>query len=240
MRLLVLSPPREDVPNSSLAHYLSLMVERYGAPGSGFLLRDGRLDVDAVLAALRASEASGEPVALLGTSFAFVHVFDALTERGLGFALPPGSRVMDTGGFKGRSREVSRTELFGMLRDAFGVPRDHCVNMYGLTEHSTQFLDAALRNHVRSIAAPRYKTVPPWARTRVLDPETLDDVPPGEMGLLCHYDLANRASALAVLTEDIGYALGDGFELVGRAHGAEARGCSIAIDELLSANGTER
>ncbi|HLH26914.1 MAG TPA: alcohol dehydrogenase catalytic domain-containing protein [Chloroflexota bacterium] len=235
MRLLVLSLPREDMPNSSLAHYLSLMVERYGAPGSGFLLRDGRLDLDAVLAALRASEASGEPVAVLGTSFAFVHVYDALSERGLRFALPPGSRIMDTGGFKGRSREVSRTELFGMLRDAFGVPRDYCVNMYGLTEHSTQFLDAVLRNHLRGVVAPRYKTVPPWARTRVLDPETLTDVPPGEMGLLCHYDLANRASALAVLTEDIGYALGEGFELVGRARGAEARGCSIAIDELLSA-----
>jgi hypothetical protein len=236
MRLLVLSPPREEMPNSSLAHYLSLMVERYGAPGSGFLLRDGRLDVDAVITALRASEASGEPVALLGTSFAFVHIFDALSERGVRFTLPPGSRVMDTGGFKGRSREVSRTELFGMLRDAFGVPRDYCVNMYGLTEHSTQFLDAVLRNHVRGVAAPRYKTVPPWARTRVLDPDNLDDVPPGEMGLLCHYDLANRASVLAVLTEDLGYALGDGFELVGRASGAEARGCSIAIDELLSAN----
>jgi hypothetical protein len=236
MRLLVLSPPREEMPNSSLAHYLSLMVERYGAPGSGFLLRDGRLDVDAVVAALHASEASGEPVALLGTSFAFVHVYDDLTARGIHYALPPGSRIMDTGGFKGRSREVSRTELFGMLREAFAVPRDYCVNMYGLTEHSTQFLDAVLRNHLRGVVAPRYKTVPPWARTRVLDPDTLDDVPPGEMGLLCHYDLANRASVLAVLTEDIGYALGEGFELVGRARGAEARGCSIAIDELLSAN----
>jgi alcohol dehydrogenase, propanol-preferring len=235
MRLLVLSPPREDLPNSSLAHYLSLMVERYGAPGSGFLLRDGRLDLDAVADALRESEASGTPVVLLGTSFAFVHVYDDLTTRGVTFALPPGSRIMDTGGFKGRSREVSRTELFGMLREAFGVPREYCVNMYGLTEHSTQFLDAALRNHLAGRVAPRYKTVPPWARTRVLDPETLEELPPGEMGLLCHYDLANRGSVLAVLTEDIGYALGDGFELVGRAHGAEARGCSIAIDELLSA-----
>jgi hypothetical protein len=236
MRLLVLSPPREDLPNSSLAHYLSLMVERYGAPGSGFLLRDGRLDLEAVTAALRESEATGLPVALLGTSFAFVHVYDDLTTQGLHFTLPPGSRVMDTGGFKGRSREVSRTELYGMLREAFGVPREYCVNMYGLTEHSTQFLDAALRNHLAGVTAPRYKTVPPWARTRVLDPDTLEELPPGEMGLLCHYDLANRGSVLAVLTEDIGYALGEGFELVGRARGAEARGCSIAIDELLSAN----
>ncbi len=239
MRLLVLSPPRAAMPNSSLAHYLSLMVERYGAPGSAFLFQEGRLDLEALCAMLRECEAQGEPVALLGTSFAFVHVLDDLAARGLRFALPPGSRVMDTGGFKGRSREVSRTELYSMLREAFGVPREYCVNMYGLTEHSTQFLDATLRNHLAGKVAPRYKTVPPWARTRILDPETLADVPPGEIGLLCHYDLANRASVLAVLTEDLGYALGEGFELLGRARGAEARGCSIAIDELLSATREE-
>ncbi len=235
MPLLVLSPPREELPHSSLAHYLSLMVERYGAPGSAFLLRQGRLDFDTVAAALRAYEASGEAVVLLGTSFAFVHFFDACAERGVRFHLPSESRIMDTGGFKGQSREISRTELYGLVRDLLGVPRDYCVNMYGLTEHSTQFLDAVLRNRVRGVAAPRYKTVPPWAHTRVLDPETLEEVPAGEIGLLCHHDLANRASVQAVLTEDLGYALGEGFELLGRARGAEARGCSIAIDELLSA-----
>jgi propanol-preferring alcohol dehydrogenase len=234
MRLLVLSPPRQELPNSSLAHYLSRMVECYGSPGSGFLLRDGQLDSSAIIAALEASQASGEPVALLGTSFAFVHLLDHFATLGVRFALPPGSRVMDTGGFKGRSREVSRQELHGLLRETLGVPREFCVNMYGLTEHSTQFLDAVLRNHLAGVQAPRYKAVPPWARTRVVDPETLVEVPRGEMGLLCHYDLANRASVLAVLSEDIGYALGEGFELVGRASGTEARGCSIAIDELLS------
>src|SRR3712207_9551623 len=78
-----------------------------------------------------------------------------------------------------RSTLFPYTTLFRSL----GVPREYCVNMYGLTEHSTQFLDASLRNHVRGIVAPRYKAVPPWARTRVLDPETLDELPPGEIGL---------------------------------------------------------
>jgi hypothetical protein len=112
--------------------------------------------------------------------------------------------------------------------------------MYGLTEHSTQFLDAVLRNRSRGQAAPRYKTVPPWARTRVLDPETLEELPAGEIGLLCHHDLANLSSVGVVLTEDLGYALSEGFELLGRAQGAEARGCSIAIDELLSATRGEK
>src|SRR5205823_1296083 len=112
---------------------------------------------------------------------------------------------------------------------------DHLVNMYGMTEHSTQFLDAVLRNRVRGHQAPRYKTVPPWTRSLVLDPDTLEPLRRGELGPLCHYDLANRASVLAVLSEDIGYEVGEGFELVGRAQGTEARGCSIAVDELISA-----
>jgi hypothetical protein len=107
--------------------------------------------------------------------------------------------------------------------------------MYGMTEHGTQFLDGVLRDTVRRTVGPRFKVVPPWARTLVVDPETLVERPPGERGLLLHVDLINRASALAVLTEDVGHTVGEGFEVLGRAEGSEARGCSIALDELLSA-----
>jgi hypothetical protein len=79
--------------------------------------------------------------------------------------------------------------------------------------------------------------VPPWARTLVVDPETLQEVPRGERGLLLHFDLVNRASVLAVLSEDVGRGVGDGFELFGRASASEARGCSIALDELIEAVG---
>jgi hypothetical protein len=114
--------------------------------------------------------------------------------------------------------------------------------MYGMTEHGTQFLDNTLRE---SVAAPprnghpgssgAFKVVPPWARTLVVDPETLEEVPHGQRGLLLHFDLVNRASVLAVLSEDVGRAVGDGFELHGRASASEARGCSIALDELIEA-----
>ncbi len=142
---------------------------------------------------------------------------------------------MDTGGFKGQSREITRQELYGMAREFLGIPREFCVNMYGMTEHSTQFIDSTICDRARGITGPRHKIVPPWARTRVVDCETLEPLPDGEAGLLLHYDLGNRNSVLAVLSEDMGYALGGGFELLGRAKGAEARGCSIAADELLEA-----
>src|SRR6185437_6980428 len=141
------------------------------------------------------------------------------------------------GGVKGRSREISREELSEAIATRLGVPPNYQVNMYGLTELSTQFIDANLRRRCAGLSPERLKTVPPWARTRVLDPETLEELPCGEVGVLCHTDLANRGSVCTILTEDLGVWRGDGFEILGRVQGTQARGCSIAMDELLSATG---
>ena len=243
MRLLVVFPPRHELPHSSLAHWLSLQVESFGTDGSGwFVSNTSGLEAPALVAALRQAETSGEPVGVLAASFGLVHVLEHCLEADLRFALPPGSRVMDTGGYKGRSREYAKAELYGLVTERLGVPPSHIVNMYGMTEHGTQFLDAVLRRSLEAPDAPfeRFKAVPPWARTRVVDPETLAERPSGERGLLLHVDLINRASVVAVLSEDVGQVVGDGFEVLGRAHGAEARGCSIALDELIEAVGGER
>jgi hypothetical protein len=235
VQLLVLFPPRHELPNSSLAHWLTLMVERFGAPGSAWLVGNAAgLDALGLIDRLRQTT---EPVGLLAASFGLVHFLEHCQQTGQRLAMPPGSRVMDTGGYKGRSREYPKAELYGMVTDLLGVPPTHIVNMYGMTEHGTQFLDGVLRNHHHQpeTDADRYKVVPPWARTLVVDPETLAEKPPGERGLLLHVDLINRSSALAVLSEDVGHTLGEGFEVLGRAQGSEARGCSIALDELLAA-----
>ena len=142
---------------------------------------------------------------------------------------------MDTGGFKGQSRELTREELYGLFTEYFGVPDTHCVNMYGMSEFSSQFLDNTLRNVHQGRKAPLAKENPPWTRTLVVDPETLEPVPHGRRGLLLHYDLANRNSVVAILTEDVGLAGEAGFLLLGRAQGSEVRGCSVAIDEMLLA-----
>ena len=183
----------------------------------------------------RRCETSGQPICLLGTSFAFVHALDALVAGHQKFALPPGSRIMDTGGFKGQSRELTREELYGLCTEYCGVPATHCVNMYGMSEFSSQFLDNTLCNAYRGWQAPLAKDNPPWTRTLVVDPETLEPVPRGQRGLLLHYDLANRNSVVAILTEDIGVEVDGGFLLLGRAQGSEVRGCSVAIDEMLLA-----
>ena len=136
---------------------------------------------------------------------------------------------METGGFKGRSRELPRDELYRRLHRALGVPPDRIVNQYGMTELGSQFYDSVLRFSGTS----RRKLGPPWARVRLIDPESGDEAADGEIGILTVFDLANTGSLLAIQSADLGRALGEGFQVVGREPGAEARGCSIAADEML-------
>jgi len=89
--------------------------------------------------------------------------------------------------------------------------------------------------------APRRKVAPPWTRVQVVDPATGAPRKPGEPGLLRIHDLANTGSVAAVETADLGRLRGpepgDGFEVLGRAPGAETRGCSVAADEMLGGTG---
>ncbi|MCA9736341.1 MAG: hypothetical protein KC645_01830, partial [Gemmatimonadetes bacterium] len=142
---------------------------------------------------------------------------------------PAGSRLMETGGFKGRRAAVSRDALRAAVEDRLGIPATHIVAEYGMTELLSQFYDPVLRTGgaVRGVFQG-----PPWVRTRVLDPDTLREQPAGVTGVLAHHDLANLHSVSAVLTEDLGVARADGFELLGRATGAELRGCSLTFEEI--------
>jgi hypothetical protein len=178
---------------------------------------------------LAEAERTNEPVALLGASYSFVHLMDALQQRGQSFALPKGSRLLDTGGFKGQSRELPIEDFYRDLSATFGIARTECINMYGMTELSTQFYD----NGNETI--PSVKSGPHWIRSRPVDPLTGEEVKHGERGILAHCDLANFNSVTTILTEDVGVATEEGFLLLGRARGAEAKGCSLAMDTFLQA-----
>lgn len=97
-----------------------------------------------------------------------------------------------------------------------------------MSELSSQAYD--LKLVVPDMAEPAREGVfhfPPWARARIVSPETGREVADGETGLIRVFDLANLHSVLAVQTEDIGIRRGDGFELLGRAAVSEPRGCSL-------------
>jgi hypothetical protein len=227
IRMGILFPDEAALPNSSLAHYLALALREFGTRDSRCLMGEKGLDVDALLDLVDGAADAGEPVALLGASYAFVHLADALRERGRSVALPPGSRVLDTGGFKGQSRELDADDFYRMLSASLGIERAQCVNMYGMTELSTQFYDDG------NARVPSLKSGPHWIRSRVVDPLTGADMPAGERGILVHCDLANYNAVTTILTEDVGIAQRDGFLLLGRAQGAQAAGCSLAVEDFL-------
>ncbi|MCI0432475.1 MAG: long-chain fatty acid--CoA ligase [Gemmatimonadetes bacterium] len=239
LRMLSLVPGPDEMPDSSLAHMIDIILRTLGVEGSGcFASVERGLDSRALRSALQRTADSGRPVCLLGTSLSFVHLLDDLQAQRVSIALPAGSRLMDTGGFKGSGRVYDERELRDRYAAQLGIAPTHCVNEYGMTELCTQFYDSALRDVVlHGEAGPARKRVPAGARTRIVNPETLEPVRPGENGLLQHFDLANLGSVLAIQTEDMGVQVGDGFRLLGRAPGATPRGCSIAMDELLQSVG---
>lgn len=240
IRVLVLGPTARWFPHSSLGHMATRILERWGAPGSDAFWTEEGPRLDALAAALELAEQEGTPVCLLATAFGMVHLLDYLAERDRRFRLPPGSRIMDTGGYKGRSRVVPKETLYALYGERLGVPLTHVINEYGMTELSSQFYDTVLVDHLRAVGDPsvpaRRKLPPPWVRTLVVDPETLEPLPPGREGLLRHVDLANLHTVLAIQTDDLGVQRDGGFEVLGRAAGAEPRGCSLMAEEWIVRN----
>lgn len=234
IRILSLVPPATDVRDSSLSFMIAAIMEEFGDPESESLVRATGLDVNGFLDAARHATRQSTPVFIPGTSFAFVHLLDALKRDGTRLELPLGSRVMDTGGFKGRSREVPRMELYAAIRDTLGIPFASIINEYGMTEMSSQFYDG-VAGSAGGTDEPRLHIGPGWVRAAAVDPETLSPLPAGQVGILRHHDLANLYSVAPLQTSDLGRVLPDGrIELMGRVTGAEPRGCSIAMDELLA------
>ncbi|MBM3458040.1 MAG: hypothetical protein FJX77_05860, partial [Armatimonadetes bacterium] len=239
IRVLAAGPTDRFFPHSSLGHMYGRILDRFGTSGSGIFWRADGPRFPCLASALAKAEREKEPVLLLGTAFGFVLLLDWLAAEGKRFTLPPGSRLVDTGGYKGRSREVPREELYSLYTERLGIPNTHLVNEYGMTELGSQFYDTNLKELAAGLPIrPRAKSVPPWVRVQVVDPETLQPwETPGEgwgrVGLLRIVDLANLHSVIAIQTDDLGQASGSRFQILGRAGGAEARGCSLAAEELL-------
>lgn len=213
-----------DHPSSSLGTMVRWAIEALGGPGSGWVSPDAGRE----LAALT------EPVLLVGTALGLLATLESAPE----LRLPEGSAIMETGGFKGQRTEVTRRDLFALYARA-GVPASRVVGEYGMAELSSQWYDGVVGSADPDPDARVYFPAP-WARTRVVDPVSLDDVGYGQEGLLLHFDPLNRGSMAAILTQDVGVRCAwdpnpiargparDGFRYVGRAVGAALKGCSTA------------
>jgi hypothetical protein len=169
-------------------------------------------DLDAPGLSARVAAAS-EPLFVASTAF-------ALTEwlRSSPPTLPPGSVLMVTGGFKGRSTEVPAAELYAEVRRTLAPAR--LVEEYGMTELSSQLWGGPGLTYLP----------PPWLRVIAVAPDGTP-VPLGEAGQLRFYDLCNLDSTLAIETMDLGRVRPDGVELLGRLQDTEPRGCSLTVEE---------
>jgi hypothetical protein len=245
-RLICLTPPPSQAPHSSLVHMFETVRSRACESADrsffGMVGADGSwtLDFDAVTSALKSAIGNRQSAMLLGTAFSFVHLLDFFAEHNLRFQFPPGSRVMETGGYKSRSRTMPKEELHALITERLGIPAENIICEYGMSELSSQAYDCVASGEWRvarngsschASHVTHYFHFPSWARVRIISPETGREVADGETGLIRVFDLANVFSVMAVQTEDLGVRRGDGFELIGRAQFAEPRGCSLMMLE---------
>jgi hypothetical protein len=233
--LIILTPSSSAAPHSSLAYMFDTVRQRCGAPATVFCGRIDsagiwQIDLEAVRAALRTAVEQDQPVLLLGTAFSFVDLLDRLAALSQTWSLPVGSRALETGGYKNRSRALPKSELYALIGQRLGLPTSHVVSEYGMCELSSQAYDGTVPGPMAALPSTHEERVfrfPPWARVQVVSPETGREVGEGELGLIKVVDLANIRSVMAVLTADLGERRGDGFILRGRAEPTEPRGCSL-------------
>lgn len=233
--MMVLTPSPREAPHSSLSHMMGMVLQEFGAEDSGFYVEGGQLLIEKLVRDLCEAQWAHQPVFLLGTAFAFVHLFDHLAQQNLKLEMAEGSRAMETGGFKGRSREMPKVELYGLFERFLGIPAARVVNEYGMTELGSQFYDESLRLGRQT----DQKTPPPWARVLIIDPNTGREAADNERGLIRVIDLANLWSMMCVQTEDLGISRANTsrsglleFEVLGRAASAEVRGCSLNAENF--------
>lgn len=210
--IVALLPSYLESGDSSLVHMTKELIGRSKYAESDFYLDDFQ-KLDKCLEGLAKQNI---PTIFIGVSYAlldFSEKFGPLKNKNL--------VVMETGGMKGRKKEILRAELHGLLKKRLGVTAIH--SEYGMTE---------LLSQAYSSSAGIFYT-PPWMDVIITaqdDPfEILD---PGKIGRINIIDLANLYSCSFIATQDLGrlHTQG-GFEVLGRVDYSEARGCNLLYTE---------
>lgn len=204
--IIGLLPSYLERQHSSLVLMVDEMVRKSGHPGSGFYLHD----LEALHAMLLRLEEQGQQTLLIGVTFALLDFAAAFPMR------LQHTVVMETGGMKGRRKELTRQEVHAQLCTRLGVPVIH--SEYGMTELLSQAYSA--RNG-------RFHC-PPWMKVLVREEDDPLAVHTQGRGVLNIIDLANIHSCCFIATDDVGTVFPDGsFEVLGRMDSSDMRGCSL-------------
>lgn len=207
-KILALLPSYLERNNSSLVHMVQTWIKHFGLAGSGFYL----YNFQELFKAIEDSIKGKEPILIIGVSFALLDFVKKYQ-----ITLPDDALVIETGGMKGRKKEMIRSELHDILKQGFGVAQIH--SEYGMTEMLSQ---AYTRADGRFVPSP---TLSVWTSDFHLQKLK---APEGKSGRLHLVDLANVDSCAFIATDDIGRVYADGsFEVLGRMDTAEMRGCNL-------------
>ncbi len=203
-----LLPEYLERPGSSLIYMAQHLMEASGQEQGGFFLDAG----NKMISQLQKREVEGKKSFLLGVSFALL---DFAEKQPLPLK---NTIIMETGGMKGRRREMTRMELHETLQNAFSVDVIH--SEYGMTE---------LLSQGYSKGNGLYRC-PPWMQVRVRAEDDPRKISRQGAGLLCIIDLANVYSCSFIETADVGKVYPDGrFEVLGRMDNSDIRGCSLLV-----------
>lgn len=235
LQVLALVPSPELRPHSALGHMVAQVGQRLGQVRWMMTERDA-LDVVGMTNACVDAQLNKDPVLICATTLALA-LLQEQWPTDLQIALPAGSRLMDTGGPKGRKLHVDRATQHAWLCRHLGLRPDHMVGEFGMTELSSQRYEPTLRAAVLGGDGTRTYAGPPWLRTRVLElprqGPPLVDCATGVTGLVGHLDLANLDTCAFVQTADLGALDTRGhLTLHGRLPGSKLRGCGLDAEEL--------
>jgi len=224
-------PSFSEARRSSLSSMVQLLMDEFG-DGRGFwCMRSGRWDWSGFAAFLERLARNPQPAVLFGTAFGWMHFLDWCVAHRRRFRLGSRALVLETGGYKGRSRSLGRAELYRCVARVLGVAVLQIRGEYSMCEVSSQAYSFPIRTAgAAAISAEPVFRFPPWCRHRVVAPDSRRGVPRGSRGVLEIHDLANVDSCAWIRTEDMAIERGGGFEIVGRLPQAELKGCSLAFE----------
>jgi hypothetical protein len=234
LSMLALHPVAERMPDSSLAQMISWCIEEFGDGTELCVATRESVDTASAIDFLQAAQQSNRPVCILGTTASCAALFAAIRERASPVSLPVGSRLMDTGGPKGQSDPLPPDQVIAQASRLLGIDPALVINEYGMTEMCSQLYDAtSFNSSAAATRGMRVKLAPPWLKPAAIDPITLTPTTNEEPGVLAFFDLANVGSISALMTDDIGTVEGDMVVVLGRASGADIRGCALAVSQFM-------
>ena len=207
--VLALLPSYLERTGSSLIYMVNNFIEKSNNPKSGFYLDN----LDELAKNLEELDRKGSKILLIGVSFALLDLLDTYK-----FNLK-NTIIMETGGMKGKRKELIREELHNILCNGFGVSEIH--SEYGMTELLSQAYSKG--NGVFEC--------PPWMKILARDAEdALTILPEGKSGGINVIDLANINSCSFIATQDLGKTYKNGtFEVLGRFDNYDIRGCNLLV-----------